>query len=612
MNRHLSDHEDAEYAADSDYGEAAMHRGSLLAIVLAAMAFASSAPVSAEEQRSATPRPLHACALSDFVDEASGTKHLISESHLKSLMKLLKGAGIKTLSWGYYADADGGHLVPKSMQSVTNTYKHLGNPLAVAVKAAHAEGIEVFGYFKPYEMGVSMVSPFGSREAQEEGHFDLIGGKLVWADPFVAEHPQYCIQHRTSAFPEPNRNKPIASIKLYKHNDQPTRITKDSLQIWVSSNNYQYTRLDVDFDFAQTFEKAKKDVYSLSHGMITKAGDRVLVLELSGLHLTEPYFLVTTELRGSGDFGNASTSMLRAYDKAGREIIGCFANGMPIYNASRANFRNWGLMFDTGYGLRMATLDTDNSRGNRGFIAFARGRAPRLGAPCESEPAVQAYWLKCVKDILDAGADGVEFRIENHSTHTDFPYEYGYNLPVLARLEDPENATPAQIAKVRGDAYTEFLVKAKEIIRSRDKKMRLNFEVDSLREHVPANRLLAYPANMDVQWKRWIELDLPDEAVIRHFGFNFDQIMKDARTAEIVSMLHEKRIPVFFNRYMRNHDKHRFLKDIDTIRSRPEYTGYVFYEVYSYVNYNADGTCTFKYPEIVRAIRHAAQSDAGE
>jgi len=525
-------------------------------------------------------------------------------------MQILKGAGIKTVSWGYYADADGGHLVPRSMQSVTNTYKHLGNPLAVAVKAAHAEGIGVFGYFKPYEMGVSMVSPLGSREAKEEGHFELIGGKLVWADPFVAQHPQYCIQHRSSAFPEPNRSEPVASIKLYKHNDQPTRITKDNLQIWVSSNNYQYTRLDVDFEFAQTFEKARKDVQSLSRGRITKAGDRVLVLQLSGLRLTEPYLLVTTDLRGKGDFSNASTRMLRAYDKTGREITGCFANGMPIYNRSRANFRNWGLMFDTGYGLRMTTLDTDNSAGNRGFIAFARGRASRLGAPCESEPAVQAYWLKCVKDILDAGADGVEFRIENHSTHTDFPHEYGYNQAVLARLEDPKNATPAQIAKVRGDAYTEFLVKAKEIIRARDKKMRLNFEVDSLREHVPANRLLAYPANVDVQWKRWIELDLPDEAVIRHYGFNFDQIMNDARTAEIVSMLDEKSIPVFFNRYMRNHEKRRFLKDIDTIRSRPEYTGYVFYEVYSYVNYNADGTCTFKYPEITKAIRHAAQCDA--
>jgi hypothetical protein len=87
------------------------------------------------------------------------------------------------------------------------------------------------------------------------------------------------------------------------------------------------------------------------------------------------------------------------------------------------------------------------------------------------------------------------------------------------------------------------------------------------------------------------------------------KIMKDARTAEIVALLHKRRIPVFFNRYMRSYEKHRFLNDIDTIRSRREYTGYVFYEVYSYVNYNADGTCTFKYPEITKAIRHAAQSD---
>jgi hypothetical protein len=48
-------------------------------------------------------------------------------------------------------------------------------------------GLDVFGYFKRHEMVVSMVSPAGSKEAQEEGHFALIGGKLVWVDPFVAQ-----------------------------------------------------------------------------------------------------------------------------------------------------------------------------------------------------------------------------------------------------------------------------------------------------------------------------------------------------------------------------------------------------------------------------------------
>ena len=41
------------------------------------------------------------------------------------------------------------------------------------------------------------------------------------------------------------------------------------------------------------------------------------------------------------------------------------------------------------------------------------------------------------------------------------------------------------------------------------------------------------------------KLDLPDEAVIRHYGFNFDQIMKDARTAEIVSHAARKAYPVY-------------------------------------------------------------------
>jgi hypothetical protein len=590
-----------------------MHRRTFFTLVFMSVALGYSDRLSAEEQEAASPRPLHACALSDFPDEAIATKHLITESHLRSLMGLLSGEGIKTVTWYYYADADGGHRLPKSMQSVTNTYKHLGNPLAVAVKAAHAEGLEVFGCLKPYEMGVSKVSPLGSRESQEEGHFELIGGKLVWADPFVAEHPECCIQHRTSAIPEPNRDEPIHTIRLFKSNDQPTRIKKENLQIWASPNNFQYKQLDVEFELEQVFETAPKDVDTLSRGRVSNKGDRVLVLELSGLNLTDPYVLVTTNIAsGKGDFSNASTSMLRAYDKQGDEIIGCFANGMPIFNAPRANFRTWGLMFDTGYGLRTCTLDTNSAGGNRGLIAFARGRALRLGAPCESEPAVQEYWLKCVEHILDTGADGVEFRLENHSTHTDFPHEYGYNQAVLDRLEDPKNATSEQVAKVRGDAYTEFLLKAKELIKARGKKMRLNFEVDSLRSDIPAKRLLAYPANMELQWRRWIEQVAPDEAVIRHYGLTFDQIMEDARTTEIVSMLTERNIPVFFNRYMRSHEHGRFLSDIDAIRARPEYVGYVFYEIAAFVNYNSDGTCSFKNPKIVEAIRHAAQADAGK
>ena len=46
------------------------------------------------ERQAPKTRPLHACALPDFVDEASRTKHKITKSHLRSLMQILKGSGI--------------------------------------------------------------------------------------------------------------------------------------------------------------------------------------------------------------------------------------------------------------------------------------------------------------------------------------------------------------------------------------------------------------------------------------------------------------------------------------------------------------------------------------
>ena len=558
-------------------------------------------------RRSQSARPLHVNALCDFVDEASSYDYAITEAHLTSLMRLLKGAGVKTVSWAHYADDKGGPLLPASSRA-TKTFRGLGNAFAGAVRAGHAEGLEVFGYFKPYEMAVDMVFPAGSPEAQKDGLFDRIGGKIAWADPFVAANPHLCIQHRSRAFPDPVEDEPIHTIKLIKSDDRPTRIRKENLQIWASDSNYRYRRLDVDFTFSRSSEVAPADVHTLAHGTVTRKGDPVRVLTLSGLVIRHPYILVTTDFTGGeGDFSNASTRMLRAYDRRGVEIRGCFANGKPIYNAAKANFRTWGLMFDTGYGLRTCVLDRPSTSGREGFIAFARGRSPQLGAPCETEPRVQAYWLDRVERMLADGADGIEFRIENHSTHTDFPEEYGYNRAVLDRLADPEKATREDIARVRGDAYTEFLIAARKRIAARGKKMRINFELDFLRPQPPARRLLAYPANVDMQWRRWIELGLLDEAVFRHYGLSFEQILRDPLTAEIAGACRAHSIPIHFNRYVRAGDAGRIMRDVSTIKNDGRFAGYVFYEVCSYVTYKPDGTCSFSVPAVPEAMRYAGE-----
>ena len=564
-------------------------------------------PVPGAKSPPSRARALHVGALCDFVDEASGCDFPITVDHLSSLMGLLAGAGVQTLSWAHYADDQGGPLLP-AVPNAHRTYQHLGNAFARAVAAAHAEKLRIFGYFKPYEMAADMVFPEGSPEAKESGLLDRIGGRTGWADPFVAAHPQCCIQHRSRAFPQPNRDEPICSIKLIKSDDGPTRIQRENLQIWSSRDNYRYQQLPVDFGLSESIETAGSDVHTLADGIVTRVGDRVRVLTLTGLNLSERCILVTTNFTdGEGDFANASTSLLRMYDQNGREIPGCFANGKPIYHADRADFRHWGLMFDTGYGLRTCVLDVPNASGRAGFIAFIRGRSPHLGAPCETEPRVQEYWLDRVEQMLDDGADGIEFRIENHSTHTDFPTEYGFNQAVLDRLADPAHPTLAQIAKVRGDAYTEFLVQAKKRIAARGKELRLNFELDALRPDPPPRRLLAYPANMEMQWQRWLDLAQPDEVVFRHYGLSFDEILQDEPTARIAAACLAKGIPIHFNRYIRDQEADRILRDVDTIRADLRFSGYVFYEVCSYIQYHPDGICTFRIPAVPKAMRLAGR-----
>lgn len=196
--------------------------------------------------------------------------------------------------------------------------------------------------------------------------------------------------------------------------------------------------------------------------------------------------------------------------------------------------------------------------------------------------------------------------------HTDFPEEYGYNRVVLDRLPDPTKPTRAQVAKARGDAYTDFLVAAKKIIAARGKTMRINFELDKLSGDLPNNRRLAYPDNMELQWERWIEMGLPDEAVLRSYGIPFDQILAHPTTNKIMDALAAKGVPVFCNRYVGQTADIR--RDIEIIRKAPRFFGFVFYEAMNFLNYGTDGTTSFRDAEIPAAMRLAAgnRSRGGE
>jgi hypothetical protein len=243
--------------------------------------------------------------------------------------------------------------------------------------------------------------------------------------------------------------------------------------------------------------------------------------------------------------------------------------------------------------------------GRKGIIAFARGRNEYLpGALCETEPEVQAYWLSRVEDILESGVDGIDFREENHSTHTNYPEDYGYNEVVLEKCRQHGQVNPATIARVRGEAYTDFLTKAKKAINGRGKTMRIHFQIDWYRPDPPRHRRLAYPANMDFQWREWIERGLTDEAVLRFFTLPFDCVFNDAVARELSERCRCKGIPLTVNRYI--HEPETLADELRRVRKNGRFAGFILYETANFLKIRPDGECALSVPDIYLALQKLA------
>jgi len=559
--------------------------------LLLAVAVGLSGSTRAQDK---TEAPFRLEVLVDFVDDAMTSLVPITPGHVDAMMATLGEMGVTRVSWAYYGDGHGGYLLPSGLddkwRNHADTLVALGNPLRVAAEAAHRHGLEIYAYYKPYETGPAIYFPDGSPEGHAFGRITHRGGWLTWLDPFVVEHPDLRIRHRPDDSILDWSGVPICTLKLIKRDDSPTRITPEHLQIWTSQRNHRYQPRDVDFTVIEAVEPSAKEVRDVNGALIAKQGDPVRTLTLSGFQLTDAYVLVTTDFTdGTPDFQNTGTDILVALDAQGREIPGVFASGNGIWEADRVDFRGWGLIFDVGFGRSLVHLDAPNASGRQGIIAFTRGRNAYLpGALCETEPAVQAFWLSCIAEMLDAGVDGIDFRVENHGTHTDYDAEYGYNDAVIEECARRGATDCETIASVRGEAYTDFLRDAKALIASRGKRMRVNLNIDWFRADPPPGRRLAYSANIDYDWKRWIDDGLVDEAILRLFQLPFNSIFDDSVAAEMIARCQEKGIPLTVNRYI-NVD---YPAEFARVRQDGRFSGFILYETASCLQFTDPAACT--------------------
>lgn len=563
----------------------------------------------------------------DFPDDI--TKGPFDAARLDAMMTTIQDIGARRVNWMYYGEVTAddprrgniwyGHWATYGPQTIAN----LGEPLRAAVHAAHSRGLEIYGMLKPYNGGVSGSYPTGSPEAGSKSKLTRIGGSLQQVIPFLEAHPEMRIQRRPAIDAESSQG-PIREIRLVKADAAETRLRPELIRLWVSPDNFKYRPVALVPQGTVTVEPARREVRDYHGHVLTRVGEPVRVVRLTGLDLHEPFVVLTTTWAdGAGDFSNTPSGMIEAFGNDGRPLSCVVATHGALWIRPR-DFRTYGLEFDMGYGHLPVTLDEpwkgvpgdpwkpfsgrdefeqESLFGNGpvgGFIGLALGKNAFLAAaPCEAYPEVRDLWLGWVRAMLDAGVDGVNLRISAHGCLSDEPEAYGWNPPVLAAYRQKFGDGPVErekLAAVRGEFYSQFLREAAALVRARGKQLQVHLHAEAFRPAPVFGQQNGLPANVDFQWRRWMEEGLVDEVYLRTSWFEAAEdplgakstqrsrltaALADPVVIEMLALAAEKKLPVTLNRYIgRAAGLEEYLDDLTRAAQDGRFAGFDIYEFF--------------------------------
>jgi hypothetical protein len=472
----------------------------------------------------AKPRILHTTI--DIDDDFWRSRGRLSLDNIRNYMKELAALGVRRVCW----------MVEPDFLSAGWTLRDDGNGAAVLpeiVGAAHAAGLEHYFVYKPFETSVvgSVVPPATRIPPGLRCGMDMTGPNYATA-PFLLDHPEFRIRRR----PVPTEQDPICAVRLIGQDDSPTGIGSGDLELWVAQTNGAFARHGGPVTFAATVEE--------------RGARRVRVLQLSGFALGPEvkYLLIQNRRPGTAaTFRNQPSRMVELVNAKG-EIIPSAADQGAL-TPGHDNFRRFNLLATGRWELPADLLaDPDYGKGPEhtaylfetwymdgrdplraldgaagGSVAVARGRAGTLGILQPAYPEVREYWLRDVAAMVAAGCDGIDFRIDNHSGWVGDPEAYGFDPPVVEAYRRrygkdilTDSFDRELWRSLQGDAYTEFLRRAREYTRAKGVRMQVHVNglmgLDLPNFFNPNN----LPRNIEWQWQRWIEEDLCDSVLLKN------------------------------------------------------------------------------------------------
>ena len=501
--------------------------------------------------------------LTDFPDDCLET---YTPEMVDSLVRQFSEYGFSRLYYQYYGNQEDSYYWTtewKGWKGNVETAKIMPNSSRVFVEACKKYGLEAAAVMRPLEQATWIAfSPYHTRGLQSG--LPTIGGKLMDPTTFLKQHPELRIKRRSYDVDPGAVNKTIASIKLYKQNNIPTRIRKENITIYTSPDNSHYTPYNRDFTFTLSEESAKETV-TLSVGtpdygskLLTEKGAPIQVITLGNLEITDQFVVIGAKCRDTcADevrFTNTPVNGIACFDEAGNEITSSPGSDIRGTIGGRLHIDE-GFNFDDGFGVySTVTLDPD---GKEGYIGLAKGKdLYTRGALCECEPLVQEYWLSMLEKAMEDGYDFFGNRIECHAIHVDEPFAYGYNDCIKEEyfkrygVCDEKDMELEKIAKIRGDAYPKLFVEGARRVRAKGKKVYLTLNIEMLQKPIPLDRRYAYPMNVEWQWERWLEEIRPDEINFRMYKNTPKFLLNDPQCQHMLEVAKSYHVPLTVERYV--------------------------------------------------------------
>ena len=443
----------------------------------------------------------------DYYDDVLGANRHYSERDLDAMMKYAASLGCARVQW--------------ILDTIWTFYDE--NPpggfdlLKTACDAAHRHGMRFGVVFKPFEGALAGASVLPDALPVPDNAPVLKDGTcLIHAfRPRVAKNPEMNLARLNGSEADPGGR--IAAIRLVKNDDAPAPFGPGDLSIWASPRNGGYARYAGPVSFSAGTDWRMMFPYGAKPYRIVTLGN----LDLPG----GTRFVMVRREKGGGSFTNAVEHIVELVNERG-EIIPSTPARRPVDGArlfelfgknvrlkltpftctpeaqaiaeDRAGFLKLceGMhRFDAGW--ENAALEEGGS------LVAMRGKARgRTGAMHPVYPEVRQDWLDHIRYCIARGVDSVNIRTECHNRAYE-PYWFGFNPPVVARIEHPGNFAEAR--HINGEAYTQFMREAADLLHASGREMGIHVNAVILHHDDRAPNNSPVPLNFEWQWERWLK-----------------------------------------------------------------------------------------------------------